>query len=110
MSRKATALLALLVCTLLFAGWANARGTAVTDQTATQSVGASAGAGPAFVQANKKYIIRWQPGDSEVYSVLELRGAWARARRDPGHAAQEGSPAVDVWLNLAQAITITEQR
>lgn len=108
MIRGTTALLAAIAIVVLFAGWSSAR-SPETQQSGASVSGAS-GAAPAFVQANRKYIVRWQPGDSEVYSVLEVRGAWARGRRDPGSAAQEGAPAVDVWLNLSQAITITEQR
>ena len=37
----------------------------------------SSPAAPSFVQANKKYAFRWSPGDTEVYTVQEIRGDWA---------------------------------
>ena len=72
------------------------------------------GSGPTFVQANKKYAIRWQPGDTEVYTVLEIdrvRDGWAKGRRDQGDAKREGAgQPIEQWLNLSQAITIAEVR
>jgi hypothetical protein len=76
----------------------------------SRSIGASAQASdpaPSFVELNKKYAFRWSPGDTEVYLVTEIRGGWAKARRDPADAKQEGGKALEQWLNLSQAITIT---
>jgi hypothetical protein len=78
----------------------------------SRSADANAQAGdntaPSFIQPNKKYAFRWSPGDTEVYMVLEIRGAWAKARRDTADAKQEGGKALEQWLNLSQAITITD--
>ena len=76
--------------------------------TAPVSAQTGDAAAPSFVQANKKYAFRWSPGDTEVYTVLEVRGGWAKARRDTADAKQEGGKALEQWLNLSQAITITD--
>ena len=109
MVRKSIAVLAAVVLIVLFSRWAETVRAGGT-QAQAQSASASGGASPTFVSANKKYVIRWQPGANEIYTVLEVRGMWARAKRDPASAPKESAPAADVWLNLAQAITITEQR
>jgi hypothetical protein len=78
------------------------------SRSADASAQASDAAVPSFIQPNKKYAFRWSPGDTEVYMVLETRGGWAKARRDTADAKQEGGKALEQWLNLSQAITITD--
>jgi hypothetical protein len=92
----AAALVVILASALAMGGSADARAQA------------SDTAAPSFVQPNKKYAFRWSPGDTEVYTVLEIRGVWAKARRDTADAKQEGGKALEQWLNLSQAITITD--
>jgi hypothetical protein len=86
-------------------------GAAVIGFPDARAQGPATGSVPGFVQANKKYAIRWQPGDTEVYTVLEIRDGWARGRRDEGDAKREGAgQPVEQWLNINRAITITEAR
>jgi hypothetical protein len=81
------------------------------DQARAQSGTSSARAGaasPSFLQVGKRYSFRWDPGDNEVYKILEMRDGWARAERDRGNAAAEGVKPVVVWLNPTRAMTVTE--
>jgi hypothetical protein len=59
---------------------------------------------PAFVQVNKRYVVRWQPGDVETYRVLEITDGWVKAESE----AKDAPTRMVLWLNLRQAITITE--
>lgn len=98
----------MVVALVVVLGVVAARGAA-SAQPVTGQPAASRGSVPGFLEVNKRYSIRWAPGDNEIYRVLEIRDGWARGRRDPANAAQEGAKPIELWLNPAQAITITEQ-
>jgi hypothetical protein len=61
-----------------------------------------AGTFPAFLEVNRTYTVRWQPGDNEVYTILEIKNGWVRAKPKNNTAAPD-----ELWLNPQQAITIT---
>lgn len=63
---------------------------------------------PSFLQVNKKYVFRWQPGSVEIYRVLEIRDGWVRGEieiRDPGQKPVR----MVLWLNPYEAVTIKEE-
>jgi len=59
---------------------------------------------PAFLQPNKRYAVRWQPGDVETYRVLEIKEGWVK-----GESETKDAPSrLVLWFNPRQAITIQE--
>jgi hypothetical protein len=78
---------------------------AVTTQT-TAAQGRAGGVDgvPGFLQVNKRYVVRWDPGDVETYKVLEIRDGWVKAESE----AKDAPSRLVLWLNPARAMTIQE--
>ena len=79
--------------------------SAAGPQSAAAQGAASAAEGvPSFLQVNKRYAVRWQPGDVETYRVLEIKEGWVRAESQ----TKDAPTRMVLWLNPRQAITIQE--
>ena len=78
--------------------------TSGSRPTAAQSSRTDAEGVPSFIEVNKRYAVRWQPGDVETYRVLEIKDGWVR-----GESQTKDAPTrMVLWLNPRQAITIQE--
>jgi hypothetical protein len=73
-------------------------------RTAAQSAAARRDGIPSFLQVNKRYVVRWQPGDVETYRVLEINDGWVKAESE----VKDAPKRLVLWLNPHQAITIQE--
>ena len=91
----------ILVATLVLIGLVSAL---ASQRTAAQSAAAPGDGLPSFLQVNKRYVVRWQPGDVETYRVLEIKDGWVKAESEAKDAPQR----LVLWLNPRQAITIQE--
>jgi hypothetical protein len=60
---------------------------------------------PSFLEVNKTYSFRWQPGDVEQYKILEIRDGWIRAESQ----TKDAPARMVVWVNPAQALTIKQE-
>ena len=77
---------------------------AVSATSSAQKPPASATATgvPSFLEVNRIYSFRWQPGDVEQYKVLEIKDGWIK-----GESQTKDAPArMVLWVNPAQAMTI----
>ena len=90
-----------LVATLVVIWLASAIGS---QSTAAQSPAARGEEVPSFLQVNKRYVVRWQPGDVETYRVLEIKEGWVKAESE----AKDAPNKLVLWFNPRQAITIQE--
>lgn len=69
------------------------------------SATASATSVPSFLEVNRTYTFRWQPGDVEQYKVLEIKDGWIK-----GESQTKDAPArMVLWVNPAQALTIKQE-
>jgi len=60
---------------------------------------------PSFLEINRTYTFRWQPGDVEQYKVLEIKDGWIK-----GESQTKDAPArMVLWVNPAQALTIKQE-
>jgi len=77
---------------------------AVSPTPTAQNTSASAGATgvPSFLEVNKIYHFRWQPGDVEQYKVLEFKDGWIKAESQ----TKDAPARMVLWVNPAQAMTI----
>jgi hypothetical protein len=80
---------------------------ALSPRPSAQKPSASSGAtsAPSFLEVNKTYSFRWQPGDVEQYKVLEIREGWIRAESQ----TKDAPARMVVWVNPAQALTIKQE-
>lgn len=78
---------------------------ALTTPTASAQgrVGGADGV-PGFLQVNKRYVVRWDPGDVETYKILEISDGWVKAESE----AKDAPSRLVLWLNPARAMTIQE--
>jgi hypothetical protein len=90
-----------LVATLLVIGFVIA---IASSRTAAQGAAGRGEGMPSFLQVNKRYVVRWQPGDVETYRVLEINEGWVKAESE----AKDAPNRLVLWLNPRQAITIQE--
>ena len=67
--------------------------------------GASATSAPSFLEVNKTYTFRWEPGDVEQYKVLEIKDGWIRAESQ----TKDAPARMVLWVNPAQALTIKQE-
>ena len=76
-----------------------------TPRAQNTSATASATSAPSFLEVNKTYNFRWQPGDVEQYKVLEIKDGWIK-----GESQTKDAPArMVLWVNPAQALTIKQE-
>ncbi|MCA1650973.1 MAG: hypothetical protein LC753_12075 [Acidobacteria bacterium] len=69
------------------------------------SASTSATSVPSFLEVNRTYTFRWQPGDVEQYKVLEIKDGWIK-----GESQTKDAPArMVLWVNPAQALTIKQE-
>jgi hypothetical protein len=79
-------------------------GAIMSQPSAAQTANAPGDRVPSFVQVNKRYVVRWEPGDVETYRVLEIRDGWVKAQSE----AKDAPNQLVLWVNPGQAITIQE--
>ena len=79
-------------------------GGTAAQPAASQSPAVRGEAVPAFLQVNKRYAVRWQPGDVETYRVLEIKEGWVKGESE----AKDAPKQLVLWFNPRQAITIQE--
>ncbi len=65
-------------------------------------VSASVTSVPSFLEVNRTYSFRWQPGDVEQYKVLELKDGWIKAESQ----TKDAPARMVLWVNPARAMTI----
>lgn len=76
-----------------------------TPRAQKTSASASATGVPSFLEVNRTYTFRWQPGDVEQYKVLEIKDGWIK-----GESQTKDAPArMVLWVNPAQALTIKQE-
>jgi hypothetical protein len=91
----------ILVATLVLIGLVSAL---ASQRPAAQSPAVRDEGVPSFLQVNKRYVVRWQPGDVETYRVLEIKDGWVKAESE----VKDAPKRLVLWLNPRQAITIQE--
>jgi hypothetical protein len=76
-----------------------------TPRAQKTSASASATSVPSFLEVNRTYTFRWQPGHVEQYKVLEIKDGWIK-----GQSQTKDAPArMVLWVNPAQALTIKQE-
>ncbi len=83
-----------------FLGWRSRETMAQTPRASTPDVRV-----PSFLQVNRTYVFRFQPGNVELYRVLAVQDGWIRAQT----LSPDAPKGLVVWVNPARAMTIKEE-